>query len=149
VLCNENGLRRQAILNAQKGFRWRRLNVLLACSAPHGTVATAPTSTTNREDYIARMVVGSFPIALSRSTVSARNHWFDEYVALTLQRDVRELSRIRQGPLLADLLRRLAGQTAQVLNVDWAARDVGLDASTTESYVRLLDAVFLSHRLPA
>jgi len=62
---------------------------------------------------------------------------------------VRELSRIRQGPLLADLLHRLAGQTAPVLNVDRAARDVGLDASTTESYVRLLEAVFLIHRLPA
>ncbi len=66
-----------------------------------------------------------------------------------MQRDVRELSRIRQGPLLADLLHRLAGQTAQVLNVDRAARDVGFDASTTESYVRLLEAVFLIHRLPA
>jgi predicted AAA+ superfamily ATPase len=116
---------------------------------PTSTVAAVPTSTTSREDYIARMVLGGFPIALNRSTDSARNRWFDEYVALTLQRDVRELSRIRQGPLLADLLQRLAGQTAQVLNVDRAARDVGLDASTTENYVRLLEAVFLIHRLPA
>jgi predicted AAA+ superfamily ATPase len=46
-------------------------------------------------------------------------------------------------------LHRLAGQTAQVLNVDRAARGVGLDASTTESYVRRLEAVFLIHRLPA
>ena len=116
---------------------------------PAGTVASAPTSTTTRDDYITRMVTGGFPLALARSRPAARARWFDEYVALTLERDVRELSRVRQGPLLARLLRRLAGQTAQVLNIDKAARDVGLDPTTTESYVRLLEAVFLLHRLPA
>ena len=112
------------------GTRERLLERLFA--DPTRTVAAVPTSTTNREEYIARMVAGGFPIALSRSNESARNRWFDEYIALTLQRDVRELSRVRQGSLLANLLHRLAGQTAQVLNVDRAARDIRLDASTTE-----------------
>ncbi|MGQ0624118.1 MAG: ATP-binding protein [Sporichthyaceae bacterium] len=129
------------------GGRERVIEQLFA--DPAGTVAAVPTSSTDREEYIARIVVGGFPIALGRTAASARNRWFDEYVALTLQRDVRELSRIRQGPLLADLVERLAGQTAQVLNVERVARDVGLDSSTGESYLRLLEAVFLIHRLPA
>ena len=115
---------------------------------PAATVAAVPTSATTREDYVARIVAGGFPLARTQAA-AARGRWFDEYVALTLERDVREISRVRQAPLLAALLNRLAGQTAQVLNVERAARDVGLDPTTAERYLRLLEAVFLVHRLPA
>ena len=68
---------------------------------------------------------------------------------LTLERDVAELSRIRQWEILPRLLYRLAGQTGQVLNVANAAQAVRMDAETAEAYVRLLEAVFLVQRLPA
>lgn len=112
-------------------------------------VAAHPVSDTTREEYLQRMVAGGFPMALARSGPVARNRWFDSYVGLTLERDVRELSRIRQGALLPSLLARLAGQTAQVLSVEAAARDLSMDRVTAESYTRLLEAVFLLHRLPA
>jgi len=111
-------------------------------------VAAKATSTTTRVDYVELAVAGGMPMALARRP-AARARWFDEYVALTLERDVRELSHIRQGTLLPQLLHRLAGQTAQVLNVERAGRDSGLDRATAESYTRLLEAVFLIHRLPA
>ena len=86
---------------------------------------------------------------MSASTPVARNRWVDNYVALTLERDVRELSRLRQGHLLGSLLGRLAGQTAQVLNIESSARDVGLGKATTDSYLSLLEKVFRVYRLPA
>jgi predicted AAA+ superfamily ATPase len=110
---------------------------------------TGNVSATTRDDYISRLCCGGFPLALAASTDRARKRWIDEYVKLTLERDVRELSRLRQGHLLGTLLGRLAGQTAQVLNIEKAARDVGLDKATTDSYVSLLEKVFLIHRLPA
>lgn len=112
-------------------------------------VADKPASTTTRAEYVERAVIGGMPLALARRSAARRAGWFDEYLALTLERDVRELSKIRQGTLLAQLLLRLAGQTGQVLNIESAARDTGLDHSTAESYTRLLEAVFLIHRLPA
>jgi len=112
-------------------------------------VITATPSTTTRSDYIDRIVRGGFPLAVAASTASARRRWIDEYVRLSLERDVRELSRLRQGHLLEGLLGRLAGQTAQVLNVEHAARTAGLDKATTDSYISLLEKVFLVHRLPA
>jgi len=118
-------------------------------SDPEAVARALPESTTSRDEYIERIVAGGFPLALSASTPVARNRWVDNYVALTLERDVRELSRIRQGHLLGSLLERLAGQTAQVLNIDRAARDVGLDKAATDSYTSLLEKVFLVHRLPA
>ena len=60
-----------------------------------------------------------------------------------------QISRVRQRAELPRLLGRLAAQTGQVLSIAKAARDVGLTPSTAEDYVRLLEAVFLVHRLPA
>lgn len=120
----------------------------LAIADPQATV-TATHSTTTRDDYIERILRGGFPLAVRASTTAARRRWIDEYVRLSLERDVRELSRLRQGHLLDDLLGQLAGQTAQVLNVERAARTVGLDKATADSYVSLLEKVFLVQRLPA
>ena len=89
------------------------------------------------------------PLALAHKRKSARNRWFDDYTSLMLERDVRELSNLRQGAQLPALLNVLAGQTAQVLNIDRAARAAKLDPTTAESYARLLEAVFLMQRFPA
>jgi uncharacterized protein len=62
---------------------------------------------------------------------------------------VRELSRLRQREQLPSLLRRLAAQTAQILNVTTAAGEADLDRTTAADYVKLLEAVFLLRRLPA
>ena len=111
-------------------------------------LVTATPSSTTRDGYIARIAAGGFPMALDRSE-TARNRWFDDYVALSLQRDVQELSRIRQKDALPKLLARLAGQTAQLLNIRAAAEEVGLTPDTGENYTRLLEDVYLVYRLPA
>ena len=87
-------------------------------------------------------------MALARDSTSARNRWFDDYVRLTLERYVRELSNVRQAAMLPRLLERLAGQTAQVLNIKNAAEDIQLETRNATNYARLLEAVFLIHRLP-
>jgi predicted AAA+ superfamily ATPase len=109
---------------------------------------TNTASSTSRDEYEARVLAGGLPLALRR-TGPARSRWFDAYVQLVIDRDVLELSRVRQRELLPRLLRRLAGQTGQILNVVNAARAAGLEPSTAENYTRLLEAVFLIHRLPA
>jgi uncharacterized protein len=115
-----------------------------ANAAPRGTV-----STTSRKEYISRITAGGMPIALARGSLAARNRWFDDYVQLVLERDVRELSRLRQREQLPALLHRLAAQTAGVLNITKAAGEAGLDRTTAADYVKLLEAVFLVMRLPA
>lgn len=112
-------------------------------------VLTGEASETTRDEYITQMCRGGFPLAIVASSDRARKRWIDEYVRLTLERDVRELSRLRQGQLLGTLLDRLAGQTALVLNIEKCGRDVGQDRATTESYVSLLEKVFLIYPLPA
>jgi predicted AAA+ superfamily ATPase len=115
---------------------------------PGHVIAQATDSRTTRDEYIERVTAGGFPLALARRP-SARGRWFDDYVSLTLERDVTELSKIRQREALPRLLERLAGQTAQMINIAKAAELARMDSETAEAYLKLLEAVFLIHRLRA
>jgi uncharacterized protein len=111
--------------------------------------ANVPASTTHRDDYARRATSGGLPVALRRPAGSSRSRWFSNYVNLVLERDVIELSRIRQRDMLPRLLRQLAAQSGQLLNVAAAGQAIGLEKSSAENYVKLLEAVFLISRLPA
>jgi len=127
-----------------------RENLLAALlDDPIGAVPRGTVSATSRVQYIARITAGGMPIPLARRSPAARNRWFGDYVELVLERDVRELSRLRQREQLPVVLRRLAAQTAGVLNVTRAAGEAGLERTTAADYVKLLEAVFLIMRLPA
>lgn len=102
-----------------------------------------------RGDYIERICAGGFPLALQREG-SSRDRWFDDYVRLSIERDVELIApRIRQATLLAPLLERLASQTGQVLNMAACADQISMKKSSAENYVKLLEAVYLVRRLPA
>ena len=112
-------------------------------------LVTATAATSTREEYAERILRGGFPLAVSRPPGAGRDRWFDDYLRLVLERDVAELSSIRQREKMPRLLARLGAQAAQVLNVAAVAADVGLETSTAEHYIQLLEAAFVIHRLPA
>ncbi len=116
---------------------------------PRAVVTLPQQVPTTRVEYQKKVLAGGFPLALTRSTESARGRWIDQYLNLTLSRDIRELSKIRQDAQLPKLLYRLAAQTAQLLSVQSVSKDLALNRSTVENYIQLLEAVFLIHRLPA
>jgi uncharacterized protein len=106
-------------------------------------------SRATREEYVERVLAGGLPVALRRRPGRSRSRWFEDYLTLIVERDVLEISSVRQSATLPLLLRRLAAQTAQVLNIAHASREAGITTSVGEDYVRLLESVFLVHRLPA
>lgn len=120
------------------------LDLLLA--DPRELITSAPSSTT-RTDYERIVLGGGFPLALARDPGRSRDRWFRDFVSLVVERDVLEIQKIRQREVMPQVLRRLASQTGQVVNVANIADSVGLDATTTRSYLGLLEAVFLIHRL--
>ncbi len=115
---------------------------------PASLVRATPSATT-RLQYVDIMLAGGFPLALRRGTVAARNRWLDEYIRLILERDVTDLSRVRQGHLLRPLLAQVAAQTAGLLNVERIVRALGQSSSTVNRYLDLLERVFLYYQLPA
>lgn len=103
---------------------------------------------TSRSEYAERICRGGLPLAVTTSG-RARNRFFQSYVGAELARDVLDLANIRQVNVLPRLLDRLAGQSAQLLNVAKAGAAVGLEQRTADNYVRLLEALFLVRKLPA
>lgn len=115
-------------------------------SDPAALVSSVPAAAT-RADYERIVLAGGFPLALARQPGRSRDRWFRDFVTLVVERDVMEIRKVRQRQVLPQVLRRLAEQTGQVVNVANVADDVGLDATTVKDYLGLLEAVFLIHRL--
>lgn len=117
--------------------------------ATDGPLLPGVRSRASREQYVERVLAGGLPAALRRRPGPARSRWYYNYLTLVVERDVLDISNIRQRTVLPGVLRTLAAQTAQLLNVAAAARAAGIPPSVGEDYVRLLESVFLVHRLPA
>ena len=64
-------------------------------------------------------------------------------------RDVLDIARVRQREAFPRLLRQLAAQTGQMLNISEAGQAAGLESSTANRYATLLEAAFMIQRLPA
>lgn len=111
--------------------------------------ASAAPSQTSRDEYARRITAGGMPVALRRPPGRSRSRWYANYLDLVIDRDVIDLSRVRQREMLPRLLNTLAARSGQVLNVAAAAQTIGMEKSGAENYVRLLEAVFLVQRLPA
>src|SRR5262245_28195436 len=78
---------------------------LLAGSAPP---TGAEPSRTSRDEYARRATSGGMPVALRRPPGRSRSRWFANYLDLVIERDVIELSRVRQREMLPRLLGQLA-----------------------------------------
>jgi hypothetical protein len=109
-----------------------------------------PTRTYKRlgEDLAERIVSGGYPAAVARATHRRRSAWYRDYVETLIQRDVRDLARIRALDALPHLLGLAAGQTAQLLNVSDLASPFQLSRPTIREYVTLLERIFLLDVLP-
>lgn len=114
-----------------------------------GQLAEMPSKPASRDDYVKRALSGGFPMVLRRQTARSRLSWFADYIDLVVMRDVLDISQVRQREALPRLLRQLAAQTAQVLNISKAGQAVGLEPATANRYAALLEAAFMIQRLPA
>src|SRR5690606_9332600 len=95
-----------------------------------------------------RIVAGGYPAALARRRPARRRAWYRDLVESQIQRDVRDLSRIRSFDVLPRLLTLAASQTARLLNISDLAGPFQLTRPTIHDHVVLLERVFLIERLP-
>ena len=102
--------------------------------APHGLVT--------------RLLQGGFPEVLHRAAARVRP-WHRAYVDALVNQDVRDVSKLRSLDQLAALLSLLAHQTAQLLNVNAAAKLLGIRRETIENQFAALERLFLLRRVAA
>jgi predicted AAA+ superfamily ATPase len=99
-------------------------------------------------DLAVRVAAGGYPAALALRTPARRSAWYRDYVETQVQRDVRDLSRIRSLDALPRLLAMAASHTARLINVADLAGPFQLTRQTIHDYVTVLERVFLLERLP-
>lgn len=97
---------------------------------------------------VERLLQGGYPEPLTRSPGRTRQ-WHRHYLDQLLERDIREVSRVRRAADLARLLQLLAARTASLLNVNGLANALAISRVTVSHYLEVLDRMFLVRRLPS
>jgi hypothetical protein len=95
-----------------------------------------------------RLVAGGYPAVLPFPPATARD-WHRQYLRTVMERDVRDVARIRDANELVRLLALLANRAGRLFRATNLARDLGLHRTTVEHYVSVLERLFLVRRLPA
>ena len=112
-----------------------RLKPAIARTAPEAPLALAE-----------RIVTGGFPEAVARSATRARS-WHREYLRTLLERDVQDVSRVRDPAAVGRLLEMLALRSAELLNVSSLGNDLDLRRETVEHYLAVCERLYLVRRL--
>ena len=95
-----------------------------------------------------RIVAGGYPAVLPLTPATTRD-WHRQYLRTIIERDVRDVARIRDARELGRLLALLANRGGRLFNAANLANDIGLHRTTVEHYVAVLERLFLVRRLPA
>ncbi len=95
-----------------------------------------------------RLVLGGYPEILGRSPERARQ-WHRNYLGQIIERDVRDVARVREPIKVLRLLEALAIRPAATLNVSRLANGLGFRRETVLHYLSVLERLFLIRRLPA
>ncbi len=101
-----------------------------------------------RDELPERIAAGGHPPAIALPQGRRRANWYRNYVETLVQRDVRDMSRIRRLDELPRLLAAAAAQTAGMFNRDSLARNLGITRPTVTDYLSLLERLFLLELLP-
>ncbi len=108
----------------------------------------AGTASVPEPDLPERLVQGGYPEQLTRTPQRARQ-WHRQYLKSIIERDVRDIARIKDTHQLERLLERLALHPAALLNMSALAQELGLHRGTIEEYLLILERLFLVRRLNA
>ncbi len=89
---------------------------------------------------------GFYPRIWARGLTPSRAH--ADYVGTYIERDVRQLSMVRDLSLFQKFLGLCAGRIGQLLNLEGLGNDCGVAQSTARDWLSLLEASYVAFRLP-
>lgn len=97
-------------------------------------------------DLLAR---GGFPEVVARDGRARRRRWFESYLQALVERDIRDLADVRRSDEIERLLRLIATRVGNILQPANLAHDLSIGRFTVESYIGLLETLYVVRRLPA
>ena len=119
------------------GRREAFLSTLFAGEPP--SVSDAPVG---RHEYAEMLLAGGFP-GVRKRPAAARSMFFSSYVDTIVERDIGDISRLRDPASVGTLLRLVAARSSALARYDALAREVGIDGKTVKSHLDVLERLYL------
>ncbi len=93
------------------------------------------------------LLAGGYPRIFDRGLDPS--DWLRSYVATYIERDVRTISNVGDLTTFQRFVELCAGRTGQLLNYSALAADAGVSQPTAKAWLSVLEAGFITFRLPA
>ena len=93
------------------------------------------------------LLAGAYPRIFDRDLDPA--DWLRSYVSTYIERDVRAISNVGDLVTFQRFIELCAGRTAQLLNYSSLAGDCGISQPSAKAWLSILEASFVTFRLPA
>ncbi len=90
---------------------------------------------------------GSYPRIYDQKIPAQQ--WLGDYLATYIERDVRQVLNVGDLQTFTQFLKLCAGRTAQEINYSSLGADAGVSHNTARSWLSILEASYIIHRLPA
>ena len=91
------------------------------------------------------LFTGLYPPLYNRSVAPV--HWYADYVATYIERDVRQMINVQDLSTFQRFLRLCAGRHGQLLNRSALANDCGISHNTAKAWLSVLEASYIIHLL--
>lgn len=90
---------------------------------------------------------GGFPEPLKLGDPAEQRQWHRDYVTALLDRDLRDIARIRDVDAMRRLLEVLAAWSSKFFDIASLCAQLGISRPTVESYMAALSALYLLERI--
>lgn len=102
----------------------------------------------SRDELIEAASRGGYPEAVGLGE-RARRRWHLDYVEALIERDLAEIARIKNHDAMRELTRTLAAWSSRFVNLSAIGSGMSIQRETLESYVNMLETLFLVERVSA
>jgi predicted AAA+ superfamily ATPase len=100
------------------------------------------------DSLLERIISGGFPEPFQRSDLKRQRAWYTNYLDVLIHKDITEFANIHYAEEIPLLLKRVANNTANLVNISEINQGLSFDAKTAKSYINLLKQLFLIDTLP-
>ena len=80
-------------------------------------------------------------------TPATPEHWYNAYLTTYVERDVRQVTNVRDLSIFNLFVRLCAGNIGQLLNLSRIGADTGVDQKTARAWLGILETAFIIFRL--
>lgn len=95
-----------------------------------------------------RLISGGYPEAVRRGPARAQD-WLRQYLQSVIERDIRDVARLREGSDLLQMMTLIAERSGTLLNVSGLATSLKKARVTIENHLAILEKMFLVRQIPA